>query len=249
MANGIHLTLRTDTSAVEKGLKDLKRNLPFGISYAMNLTAKDVTPVLRKDIVKVFTIRNNWEAMGITFNAATKRNLRVEVGSRHDYMQAQVEGGESKPERSKHLAVPMVGRGLPRASQKSLTRPSKWPKAWVAKNGGAFVGEVKAKSGPKYGLWKRVWRYKVGGKLVSGRSRVKTQGGAHSIGRSNTPVRRGLQLVYAMPEKAQIKAKWPLGQQVAAAWNARWQTNCERAVKDTIKHAVESGRKKGKWHR
>lgn len=78
-----------DVKPVERGLREFARQVPFAVSYAMNLTARNAVEYMRSDIQRIFTIRNNWEALGITFKPASKRDLSVEIGSRHYYMSPQ----------------------------------------------------------------------------------------------------------------------------------------------------------------
>lgn len=68
---------------------------------------------MRKDIQRVFTVRNNWEALGITVRPASKRDLSMEVGSRHVYMAAQVLGGVKDAKDGGTVGIPVVERGAP----------------------------------------------------------------------------------------------------------------------------------------
>jgi hypothetical protein len=211
-----------DTKIIEHGLKEFARQIPFAVSYAMNLTAKNCVEYMRSDIHRIFTIRNNWEAMGITFKPASKRDLSVEVGSRHEYMAAQVLGGVKEAKSGGTLGIPMIGRGAPRTVLESRTPPSKWPKALIAKSGGTFIGTVKTKKGPMYGVWRRVRRDVTSGKITRGKGKNS---------------RRGLRLLYELAEKVNIKARWPMDRQVEAIWAARWPANAREAIEYALRTA------------
>ncbi len=211
-----------DVRPVERGLREFRRQVPFAVSYAMNLTARNAVEYMRSDIQRIFTIRNNWEALGITFKPASKRDLSVEIGSRHHYMAAQVLGGEKEAKDGGTVGIPMVGSGLPRTTLKSKTPPSKWPKALVARSEGTFIGTVQTKKGPVYGVWRRVRRDATSGKVTRRRGK-------------NT--RLGLRLLYELAEKVNIKARWPMARQVETIWAARWPTNAREAVEYALRTA------------
>ena len=211
-----------DTKPVERGLREFVRQIPFALSYAMNLTARNCVEYMRTDIQHIFTVRNNWEALGITFKPASKHDLSVEVGSRHQYMAAQVLGGVKAAKDGGTVGIPMVGRGDPRTVLESRTPPSKWPKALVAKSEGTFIGTVQTKKGPMYGVWRRVRRDGTSGKVTRGKGK-------------NT--RLGLRLLYELAEKVNIKARWPMDRQVEAIWAARWPTNAIEAVEYALRTA------------
>jgi hypothetical protein len=220
MARDFKVTV--DAKLVERALKESARQIPFAISYAMNLTARNAVEYMRSDIQRIFTIRNNWEALGITFKPASKRDLSVEIGSRHQYMAAQVLGGQKEAKDGGSVGVPMVGPGMPRSTLKSKTPPSKWPKALVARSEGTFIGTVQTKKGPMYGVWRRVRRDATSGKVTRGKGK-------------NT--RLGLRLLYELAEKVNIKARWPMDRQVQAIWAARWPSNAREAVEYALRTA------------
>jgi hypothetical protein len=216
--------IAVDVRPVERGLREFARQIPFAVSYAMNLTARNAVEYMRSDIQRIFTIRNNWEALGITFKPASKRDLTLEIGSRHHYMAAQVLGGTKEGKGGGTVGIPKVGRGDPRTTLQSKTPPSKWPKALVAKSVGTFIGTVQTKRGPLYGVWRRVNRSGETGKITRGKGK-------------NT--RLGLRLLYELAEKVNIKARWPMDRQVEAIWAGRWPTNAAEAVAYAIRTARE----------
>ena len=209
--------IAVDVGPVARGLKEFARQIPFAISKAMNETGKDCVVYMRSDIQRIFTIRNNWEALGITFRPASKRNLTLEIGSRHAYMAAQVLGGTKEAMGGGTVGIPMVGRGAPRSTLQSKTPPSKWPKALVAKSAGTFIGTVQTKRGPLYGVWRRVNRSNETGKITRGHGK-------------NT--RLGLRLLYELAEKVNIKARWPTNAREAVEYAIR--TSYEKAGKTYV---------------
>lgn len=211
-----------DVRPVERGLREFARQVPFAVSYAMNLTARNSVEYMRSDIQRIFTIRNNWEALGITFKPASKRDLSVEIGSRHHYMAAQVLGGTKEAKDGGTVGIPMVGTGVPRTTIKSKTPPSKWPKALVARSEGTFIGTVQTKKGPVYGVWRRIRRDATSGKVTR---------------RKGKNTRLGLRLLYELAEKVNIKARWPMARQVETIWAARWPTNAREAVEYALRTA------------
>lgn len=219
------LNVVVDTKPIITGLTEYARQIPFATSYAMNLTAKDCVTFMRSDIKRIFTIRNNWEAMGITFDPATKRDLRLTIGSRHDYMAAQVEGGKKLPATGGNVAIPQVGKGRPRALKKSTTPPSKWPKAIVTGNEDTtFIGTPKNRKGAPYGVYRRVERNVKSGKVAKAAS---------------SRTRAGLMLLYVLTPEVKIDKRWPMDQQVEQVWNGRWQANATTAISKVVESAYE----------
>lgn len=222
------LNVVVDAEPLVKGLQAYARSVPFATSYAMNLTAKDAVTFMREDIHRIFTIRNNYEAMGITFSPAGYKPgpsyLNLTIGSRHDYMAAQVLGGIKTPKTGGHVGVPQVGKGRPRALPTTITRPSKWPKAIQGDGSNTFVGIPKGSRSKTYGVWRRVTKDAISGKVVR-------KGAKDS--------KRGLMLLYTLAPSVKIEPRWPMAQQVETIWNARWYTNAAKGVEYCVRKAYE----------
>lgn len=214
-----------DSREFDREMGSFARQIPFMTSYAMNLTGKQSVIQVRQDIHRIFTIRNKWEELGVTFKPASKSRLVLEVGSRHEYMAAQVLGGKKKAKGGGSVAVPMVGRGLPRTSIKAKTPPKKHPKAIVGGSRGAFVGTVQTKKGPVRGVWRRVPRNLKSGKVAR---------------KSSKRTRPGLVLLYQLEKSVNIDARWPLEKQVVSVWNAKWEDN----IVDALEYAIRTAKKK-----
>lgn len=227
--------LRVDDTAIRYGLREFARQIPFATSLAMNQAAKRCLPLLRADLHAVFTIRNKWEEMGINFKAATKRDLSVIIGSRHDYMEQQVVGGEKTGRGGGHVAVPLVGAGLPRTTIKSRTPPSKWPKALIGRDDGMFVGTVRG----RYGLWRRVERSETDSKDEGKPGKIVRTARREFLWKNRT--RAGVKLMFDMPDSVKIKERWPLKDQVEMAWSQTWPEAVAEALAYTLRTAHERG--------
>lgn len=199
--------IKVDTKEFERRLHGFEKQIPFAISKALNSTARDAVTVLQARLPEVFTIRTDWERRGLTFNPSGKSDLRAEVGSRHEYMEAQAKGGSKKPHEGKLVGIPLVGRGLPRPTEKSVTRPSRWPGAMVEK-GRSFVG--RPFGGENEAVWQRV---------AKGRGKDR---------------RAGLRLLYILKPEVGIKARWPMKDTVDEIVRERWADHAISAIQEAI---------------
>jgi hypothetical protein len=145
--------MKIDTLAFDRQMKGFTKQIPFAVSVALNTTAKESVGFVRASLMDTFTIRSKWVASGITFNPSSKRDLRVEIGSRQAYMEAQAVGGTKKPAKGKVVGIPQVGPGRVRRTIKTPTRPGKFPGA-LTKKPGVFVASLRFDSSP--GVWQRM---------------------------------------------------------------------------------------------
>jgi len=204
--------VKVDDKAFRRQMGHCVKQIPYATSKAVNDTAWDSRKALARGLSSVFTTRTKWldkgsaEEGGLRVEKATKKTLWAEVGSRDPFMRTQAVGGE-RLHKGQMQAVPLVGKGRPRATSRSLTRPSRWPGALLRKSGGkTFIGDP-FKSG-KQGVWARF---------------------------APTRKRKGwLRLLYNLENKIEIKARWPIKQTVTAVVAARWPVNAIAAIKHAI---------------
>jgi len=151
------LRVKVDTTEIETALRRVQgeKQIPFAIASALTKTVIDAQKFVRGKLAESFTIRSPWVAKGIRITPATKTTLAAAVGSVDPFMERQAVGGE-KTAKSGAVAIPQVGRGRPRTTIKSATRPAKWPKAQLRRPT-VFAGSVAGRPG----VWQRV---KVDGK-------------------------------------------------------------------------------------
>lgn len=114
---GIHLMAKVDSNLA----KLAGNQLPFITSVALNRTATGARDLVRSNLPKRFTLRNNWTRGGIQSVMSNKSSLMAQVLA-PDYMAIQETGGERSPRVSSTLAAPaektnrVIPKGLrPRA--------------------------------------------------------------------------------------------------------------------------------------
>lgn len=138
-----------------KALEGASRNqFPFAISKALNVTARGVQHVIRRELPEIFTLRRQWVVRGIQMRAATKRDLTARVGSVDAFLGIHTTGGTK---RGKSASVP--GPGV-RPTFPTLVRRSKFPSRLRAKGGKRKPFFTTFKSGRKV-LARRVGRARL----------------------------------------------------------------------------------------
>jgi len=202
------LGVKVDARVFLRAMKGAERQTPYAQAKALTATAKDAQTVVRYRLDDDLTIRTHWIARGIRIRPATKTNLSAEVGSVDYFMLAQGVGGKRAAKSDHGIAVPMVGRGLPRATIKSTTRPSRWPGALMQKKRSIFIGDPFG-TGTE-GLWEKV---------VKGRGKAR---------------KPGLRLLYSFVDEAQIPERWHLLQTVEEVVAERWFDHAESAIREAL---------------
>lgn len=247
MANGIDI--RIDTQPFVEGLREFSRQVPFAVSFAMNQTGKDALAYMRSDVQRIFTIRTNLDRLGINAKWSTKHDLSLVLGSEFNISALQVLGGMKTGKGGHDVAVPMVGPGSPRPTITSMTRPSKWPKAQLAESTGTFIGNAKTKKGEVRGVWRRVYRDAVTGKIVGGSVRdvrrasdLKTRASILVTGKEHR-IRRGLKLLYELLPSVHIDARWPMREQVEHVFAGRFPVHAQEAIEYAIKTSHEKSKR------
>lgn len=202
----MNITIKVDDSTFRRAMQGFERQIPYAIARALTATAKDAQAALKAHLDKHFTVRTPWVAKGIRIEPAKKSNLRAVVGSVDKFMEPQAVGGVKKPHEGRMVGIPLVGKGLPRPSIKSVTRPSKWPGGYTAR-GDAFVGKLRT---DEEAVWQRVLKGK-------GKDR-----------------REGLRLLYVMKPEVRLEPRWPIRETVEETVAARWEDNARAAIREAI---------------
>ena len=150
------LSIQLDDSQIRKLEAYFKGDFPFQMSVALNRTANDIRDYLRASLPKHFVIRSRFVQSRTQVNYSDKRNLIVEVGHSEDFMRLQAEGGK-KSFKSRDVAIPMVGSGLPRTNIRARVTPAKWPNKLTQKKD-VFAGRPGPPGTNKYpeGVWRRI---------------------------------------------------------------------------------------------
>ena len=112
-----------------------KKQMPFVLSFALNLTVKEAQLDARDELPKSFTIRNKRTAKGVRRKNATKAAPEASIGTIDEYMRNQVFGGTSRGAKE---SVPMLGNGRGRPRKKSKAGEKRWPGAMRARVGKGF---------------------------------------------------------------------------------------------------------------
>lgn len=118
-----------DPKPLLKQLDRLTRDhVPFAMSKALTMTAKDGQETLKKMLPTKFTIRNNWTAKGIRITPARKadglRNMASEVGSKDWFMADQMgKDQNTRHPKAKFLFVPKRARPSKTANIPKRNKP------------------------------------------------------------------------------------------------------------------------------
>ena len=206
------LYVRVDDSELRALLRHMPDQVKFALSLSLNHTAWDARQTLARELPEHFVIRNKWTERGMRVAKSTKNHLLAAVGSTREYMVAQT---FAETRTSGGMAVPLVGRGRPRPRITSRTPPRRWPRR-LALRRNVFIG--RAGLGRKvHGVWRRTPKP----------TRSKT-------------AKRGLRLLYRLPEEIRVPARWPLKETVEEVVSQRWP----RHVVDAVAKAIATARKR-----
>lgn len=142
----IEITVEGLEKTVRKLDEAGRKQIPYAIKLALDMTAFNAREELIADLPNVFTIRRPWTEKGMRVEKATKANLEAAVGSTRPYMKTQATGG-LKFGRSKSLSIPMGTR-----PQKTVdVKRSAWPAAMMKKKR-FFIGPTE---GGAMAVWQR----------------------------------------------------------------------------------------------
>ncbi|MBF0339678.1 MAG: hypothetical protein HQL95_01780 [Magnetococcales bacterium] len=148
-------TLKFDQSSLSKLMATTEKQVKYATAVALTKTAKDIQSAVREDLPNRFTIRTGWVAKGIIIKPATKTNLVAEVCVKDDFMKIQESGGEKTEESGKSVSIPFAAR----QNKQDTTRPSKFPRALLGKEG-FFIAPLSTKKNgsARHGVWQRYGR-------------------------------------------------------------------------------------------
>ncbi|MBF0626238.1 MAG: hypothetical protein HQL82_15720, partial [Magnetococcales bacterium] len=111
--------------------------------------AQDAQAEVKRQLPERFTIRTGWLAKGIRIRPASRSALSASVMVLDRFMAVQETGGDKTSPFGDALGVPVGARPTPQ----SVTRPSKFPGALLAKKG-FFIAPI-AHGSKTMGVWKR----------------------------------------------------------------------------------------------
>lgn len=144
------MDMRLDDNGLSKFLnKDLKKQLPYAQSLAINSMVFDSMSFLRTEVEKQLNTTRTFLKSSIQVEKATKKKLSGEVGflDRVKFAETLIDGGTRTPNSSKYLAIPI---GAKRNKKGGITKGQR--PAAILKNKAYFFKEVK---GTKF-IFKRV---------------------------------------------------------------------------------------------
>jgi hypothetical protein len=122
-----------EVSGDVRGVVTFEEQLTYAAARALTLTARQSQAASVEAIRRTFTTRGTWylpgSRFGLRVTPATKARLESAVRAAADWLIPH-ETGEDKAARSGGLlAVPLVGRGRPRPSQRAKVRADLKPRA------------------------------------------------------------------------------------------------------------------------
>jgi hypothetical protein len=223
------LAIAVDTREIDRGLRELKRQIPYATARALTMLAKDAQALVREKLSEDFTIRTTRVGKGIVTEMATKRRLVAMVGSLDKYMAQQALGATLTGKEAG--AVPRVGKGLGRPTKRSKTLPSKWIGARLEK------AEAKSEGSP-------IKRRK--GKHSRRRLPffVTFPGGRRGLVKRKGKDRLPLETIYTMPGRIRIPVRWPIGGRVRRAVAEKHALRVAMAMEQAVRTAHS---KSGGW--
>ena len=136
-------------AAIGRAFADLEKQLRFASAQALTRTAQDAQEEVKRQLPERFTIRTGWLAKGVRIRPASRNNLKASVLVKDAFMALQETGGDKTSPFGDALGVPVGARPTPT----SVTRPSKFPGALLAKKG-FFIAPI-VHGSRTMGVWKR----------------------------------------------------------------------------------------------
>jgi hypothetical protein len=102
------LSIAVDTREIDRGLRELKRQIPYATARALTMLAKDAQAEIRERLGEDFTIRATRVSKGIVAQGATKRHLVSMVGSVDKYMAQQALGATLRGKEAGAVALSLI---------------------------------------------------------------------------------------------------------------------------------------------
>jgi hypothetical protein len=148
------LTITFDDAAFQNACNDIEKQVHFAGAQALTKTAMDAQEEVKRQLPERFTIRTTWLARGIRIRPASRNRLESAVLVKDEFMEFQEVGGDKTSFSGDALGIPVGARPTPQ----SVTRPSKFPGALLAKPG-YFIAPI-AKGADTMVVWRRTGKGK-----------------------------------------------------------------------------------------
>ena len=243
------ITVKTDLFDVAENLQQAAvKQMPFAMARALTKTARDCVEPAKQEMGRVFELRAKWVQKGMRVTRALKKdypNTKAVVWHKDYYMHHQMHGSVEEGRRrtyitkegkvmATHEAVPMVGRGKPRTSESTPTRPSRWP-------GGSRWWQTK-----KQKLKPRLYHAQLKSGAV-GLFKAPTSKQIARNRKRNAKLAKGerdernvkAKLLWVFPKKIEIKPRWDLFEVVSQTVDDVWEKN----IFDSLRLALETQKK------
>lgn len=228
-------TIRLDLSRLRE-FEEFADQFPFAISLALNRTAKLARAQLVRELSNHFTVRNDFTKRGVGFEPSNKRDLRVTIFGKHDYLEVHNTGGQRPSGGQPISAIPFGARPT---EQTKTNRPNEWPMNLI-KRGLAYR--------PGIDRLRKMVSSKVTKTGKSGKARTRTvkrreavpqlAHGQIVVGSKKHPSTgaRGAVLWYiADDSKINIKKRWPIDDTVKEVFDSEWPDQLYLAAKFAVK--------------
>lgn len=240
-----------DVSQIEMGLAAFRRQVPYAVSVALNLSVRQIQDAeiagLRGSKSKL-TIRTDYltnprRPGGIRTDNSTKTRLVARVGTASSLGPQMVDGGGTKQQGSHLMAAPTKGPRVPEPLRGSddlgtlLRGSGKWPKGLVRKNDrGMFLrrmGEFLGRGRGSKAVLSDVQNKDVLFQKIGPLHAAKRKYGDLPAGRMVRP-KYPIQAVYVFRSDVKIAEQWPFADIVDEVLDRVWQKNCNRAMEEAI---------------
>ena len=226
MDAGIKVTV--DDSEVRRAMRGFERSIPFALAHALTKTAQAAQKQVRAELGRSVTLRSGWVSKGIVIQPATKATLTSAVGTVDPIMATLATGGTRPEDGGKSPMVPQIGKGLPRATLATATRPAKFP-GKLLEIPNRSTGQPDYFVGRGGGKLSAGSVYRKTGKLIA---RRRWHAGSGPMVRQRMPFR----LAWAHPShKISLKKRWDLQGQVEVVVLRHWA----RIAAESVQYAID----------
>lgn len=227
------VSLYVDTTGFLRGMSVADKQVKFAASKALIQLQNASVEKLRDELGDHFRLRgnkaNSWPKKGIRAGKTSKYSLKVEVGSRDEFMQRQATGGVKKP-RPGSRAIVVSPPGGARRSPTTMLGPRWWPKALLKREKGnpfffAPIGPLGAVARRKPGR-KGIEEWEIGKRVKGERPRLK--------------------IMYFFHATVRVPRRWPFQRTVESVVGDGWPEAFAEAYAYAIATAIrdEKGRMK-----
>lgn len=219
--------IRVDGSEVERALRDVKQQVPFALSVAINDVAWKARETLRATLPSHLMLRNAFTLSGITVEKGTKTTLDAKVGELDTrwWMASQTLGDPSREPPQGVVHIAQTGQdGAPRpAPDRAVPRSLRVDRIDKGRHG-AFAYFVLRLEGQAIGIF-----YRSGAERPSRRATMMGRL-VPAMVRPRLPITRA----YTFAEAVRIRPGWPMERIVADVVDRRWPEAARRAVEKAL---------------